>query len=594
MKHHAWGQVVEKWEWFHFFRFPASPWKKANCPHFFVQELIPLISIGLLLAAFGGELDVSHGPTQADEKPTQQVTATPEVLRRGKAVYERYCWPCHGLDGAGDGPVADTLNPRPRDFTQAHFKLRSTGFGELPTDADLFRTISRGIPGTAMPSWRHRLSEDERWAVLHYIKAFSPKFKGAHPQPVHIGKEPPQTPESIARGKALFHGKGECVNCHGKNGRGNGEFVQVGGILEDARGDPVFPRNLTAPWRYKGGFTVRQIAQRLATGLDGTPMSPPMAPLDELTERERWDLAHYVHSLQRPKQGRGQAVIRAARVKGELPLDPRARIWKSVPEVDVEMTGQVHVAPRNENPTVDLVRVKALYNARELALWLQWDDRIENSNYEPSPKKETMRAAHFDGRTYPVLYPASERLDGLPDGIMLQWPVHVSGTPVLPHMVQGDATHPVYLWHWRADWQGDDADHAVHEENVAGYRKPPRPQPPAAWQARARGTFEDGRWSVVIKRALHTKDAEDVQFRTGTLIPVAVNVWDGANEEFGLRRTISSWYFLLLQEPPTLAVYAMPVLGFSLILVLEFWAVRRVRKRSSPAVTKEEGGGKDD
>ncbi len=535
-----------------------------------------MAGIWLALSGFGGEQDVSHGPTQADEKPTKQVAATPEVLQRGKAIYQHYCWPCHGLDGAGDGPVANTLNPRPRDFTQAHFKLRSTGFGELPTDADLFRTISRGIPGTAMPSWKHRLKEEERWAVLHYIKTFSTKFKGAHPQPVSIGAEPPASAESIARGKVLFHGKGQCLNCHGDNGRGNGPFVLVEDFLVDARGDPVMPRNFTEPWRYKGGHTAKEIYTRLATGLNGTPMSPPTAPLDKLSEAERWDLAHYVQSLQQPKQGAGQAVIRAKKIKQDLSLDPQADIWKGVSALDVELTGQVHVAPRNENPDVDLVRVKALYNDRELALWLQWDDRTENTDFEPSPEKRAMLAAKF-GQTYPVLYPADERMEDLPDGVMLQWPVHIPDGPIMPHMVQGDGEHPVNLWQWRADWQEDDASHAVREENAAGYKAPPKVQPTTGWQAQGKGVFEDGRWSVVIKRALHTKDAGDVQLEPGHLIPLAVNVWNGANEEFGLRRDISSWYFVLLEKSPPLSNYFLPILAFMLAIGLEFWAIRRTK-----------------
>lgn len=535
------------------------------------------VGIWMLLSGFGGEQDVSHGPTQADERPTKQITATPEVLRQGKAVYQHYCWPCHGLDGGGNGPVANTLNPRPRDFTQALFKLRTTGFGALPTDADLYRTISRGIPGTAMPSWKHRLTEDERWAVLHYIKTFSKKFIGAHPQPVVIGAEPPDSAASIARGKKLFHGKGQCLNCHGENGRGNGEFVQVGGILVDARDDPVMPRNMTEPWRYKGGNTVKEIMTRLSTGLNGTPMSPPMAPLDELSEAERWDLAHYVKSLQQPKQGAGQAVIRAKKIKQDLSLDPKAGIWKSVPELDVELTGQVHVAPRNENPDVDVVRVKALYNDKDLALWLQWDDRIKNTDFEPSPEKKAMLAAKF-GQTYPVLYPADERMEDLPDGVMVQWPVHIPDGPIMPHMVQGDGEHPVNLWQWRADWQEDDAAHAVHEENAAGYKTPPKIQATTDWQVHGKGVFEDGRWSVVIKRALRTKNATDVQLETGRLIPMAVNVWNGANEEFGLRRTISSWYFVLLEKPPSLSIYILPIFGFGLAIGLEFLFIRRAKR----------------
>jgi len=165
--------------------------------------------------------------------------------------------------------------------------------------------------------------------------------------------------------------------------------------------------------------------------------------------------------------------------------------------------------------------------------------------------------------------------------VMVQWPVHIPDGPIMPHMVQGDGEHPVNLWQWRADWQEDDASHAVHEENAAGYKTPPKLQPASGWQAQGRGVFEDGRWSVVIKRALRTKDAGDVQLEPGRLIPLAVNVWNGANEEFGLRRTISSWYFVLLEKPPSLSIYILPIFGFGLALGLEFLFIRRVKRRKT-------------
>jgi len=541
--------------------------------------LVPIWWFGV---AWSGELDVSHGPTLADERPAKQVVSTPKVINQGKRLYEHYCWPCHGLNGAGNGPVADTLNPRPRDFTQAHFKIRSTGYGELPTDADLFRTISRGILGTAMPSWKHRLTEDERWAVLHYLKTFSNAFNQSKPQSLQVENEPPATADNIAKGKKLFSGKGQCLNCHGPNGRGNGPFTLIPGFLKDARGDPVLPRNLTKGWTYKGGNTSADIYLRLSTGLNGTPMSPPMAPLNTLTSDERWTLAHFVRSLQRPQEGRGKVVLRARKVTQPLSLDPSADIWKTVPGLDVELTGQVHVAPRNENPTVDFVQVKTLYNENELALRLQWDDPTANTTHEDTPQTKAMEAAKF-GQTYPVLYPPSVRLKNLRDGVAVQWPVKIPDGPIKPHFMQGDAGHPVNLWHWKADWQ-ENGSHAtpVEEKNAKGYQVAPQPQPAKNQDVQGKGVWEDGQWAVVLKRPLQTSDSDDVQLQFGHLIPVAFHVWDGANGEVGLRRSISSWYFLLLESEPPVTLYLFPLFGIGLALGLEYWAIRRVRKGATP------------
>src|SRR5574341_1267360 len=68
----------------------------------------------------------------------------------GKAVYDKWCAGCHGDGGAGDGPGATAMLPRPRDFTLGIYQIRTTATGQLPTDDDLLRAIDHGIPGTAM------------------------------------------------------------------------------------------------------------------------------------------------------------------------------------------------------------------------------------------------------------------------------------------------------------------------------------------------------------------------------------------------------------------------------------------------------------
>src|SRR5260370_16865757 len=70
----------------------------------------------------------------------------------GKVLYRRYCITCHGVHGDGAGENAPHLDPKPRDFTRAVFKCRSTPTGSLPTDSDLHNTIIRGISNSALPS----------------------------------------------------------------------------------------------------------------------------------------------------------------------------------------------------------------------------------------------------------------------------------------------------------------------------------------------------------------------------------------------------------------------------------------------------------
>jgi len=122
-----------------------------------------LIAALLASSAFAGD---------APKMKMESVRATPVAAdpAAGKKLYQRWCTQCHGDEGKGDGPAAEFVYPRPRDFTLALFKVRSTPSGQLPTDHDLFKVISEGLPGTSMPAWNKYLSENERWRkVLDYL-----------------------------------------------------------------------------------------------------------------------------------------------------------------------------------------------------------------------------------------------------------------------------------------------------------------------------------------------------------------------------------------------------------------------------------------
>ena len=101
----------------------------------------------------------------------------------GKVLYDRWCADCHGLTGAGDGPAASWMLPRPRDFRRAVYQVRTTANGEIPTDQDLAYIIDEGMPGSAMPGWKSKFNRDERDALIEYIKLFSRFFDDASPPP---------------------------------------------------------------------------------------------------------------------------------------------------------------------------------------------------------------------------------------------------------------------------------------------------------------------------------------------------------------------------------------------------------------------------
>jgi mono/diheme cytochrome c family protein len=238
-------------------------------------------SAALVLFLFCG------GDTRAQESHVGNLTGNE---KRGKALYERYCIFCHGQYGDGRGESAPYLDPKPRDFTKAVFKCRSTPSGSLPLDSDLYDTISRGVHASGMPSWKPLLRQ-ERVDLIAYIKTFSSAFQEEKPgAPVEIPPAPPSSAESIQRGAQVFESM-NCWSCHGKDGRGHGPSAST---LTDSKGYPITPFDLTTGSRFKCGETDRDMFRDLSTGLDGTPM-PSFA--GAMTTDQRWDVVHYLRSL---------------------------------------------------------------------------------------------------------------------------------------------------------------------------------------------------------------------------------------------------------------------------------------------------------
>jgi mono/diheme cytochrome c family protein len=209
----------------------------------------------------------------------------------GKALYRRYCIGCHGPQGDGAGENATWVDPKPRDFTAAVFKCRSTPSGTLPTDQDLYNAITRGFVTTSMPSWKP-LTDQNRADLVAYVKTFSAKWKaGAPGTPLVIPPEPEVKIEGILHGRELFQ-KMECWKCHGPEGHGNGPAAAT---LTDSKDNPIRPYNFAVGSRFKCGVTNEDLYRIFMTGLDGTPM-PSFS--DVLKPADAWDLVHFLRTLQ--------------------------------------------------------------------------------------------------------------------------------------------------------------------------------------------------------------------------------------------------------------------------------------------------------
>jgi mono/diheme cytochrome c family protein len=246
------------------------------------------------LVAIGAGLAMLTVASYAQAVKPEDNKATRE---KGRAIYERSCLFCHGAEGKGDGPAGWFIgryeSPRPRDFTGESFKFRSTATGELPTDQDLFRTLTQGIPANMPPF--SGLSEEERWQVIAYVKTFNPAFKGGKPTAMPLPDPPgPPSDAGIENGRTLYIKYG-CQNCHGDNGYGDG-VESLKGNLKDVRGLTIYSGDLTERASLKNGSSAQAIYRSIMTGLDGTPMPSYVDTLGG-KDKDVWDLVYYILSL---------------------------------------------------------------------------------------------------------------------------------------------------------------------------------------------------------------------------------------------------------------------------------------------------------
>lgn len=93
--------------------------------------------------------------------------SSPELLAKGQASFKTNCTVCHGDKGDGNGPAGASLTPKARNFISEKFK-----FGVKPEQ--VFKTITEGSKNTSMTAFGH-LSEDERWALTHYVLSLRKK-----------------------------------------------------------------------------------------------------------------------------------------------------------------------------------------------------------------------------------------------------------------------------------------------------------------------------------------------------------------------------------------------------------------------------------
>ncbi|MFI5396925.1 MAG: c-type cytochrome [Candidatus Binatia bacterium] len=164
--------------------------------------------------------------------PKTVLTASPELLKRGKSLFEQNCTACHGPKGQGNGPACTTLNPRPRNFTQ------SEGWKNGYKLVAIYKTLGAGIKGTGMAAYDY-LGARDRMALAHYVQSL-----GAFPH----GSDEPAMLDTLAK---QFASAGEKVP----------NRIPVSRAMAKLEAEFVFPAPLSLPAGGADGGGARLLAR---------------------------------------------------------------------------------------------------------------------------------------------------------------------------------------------------------------------------------------------------------------------------------------------------------------------------------------------
>jgi mono/diheme cytochrome c family protein len=505
----------------------------------------------------------------------------------GKNLYLKYCSQCHGDKGDAAGYATPHLLPRPRDFTQGKFKVRTTPSGALPSHQDLVNIIRLGMPYTSMPAWPD-LSDEEVSDLAYFITTFSPDFSNPEtvPKPMELPSAPSSTDETIALGKKLYEETG-CLKCHGNLGRGDGPSAPT---LTDDLGQPIRAANLTQSWTFRGGSSREDIFRTMTAGFNGTPMP---SFVDSLSTEQRWAITDYIASLSGSNGPGYTNLVIAKPVQDPIDLEKGAASFESAPVARFPIIGQITEPGRSFHPPATSVTVQAIYDAESVALLVRWHDmRADNTGKNgpslPVPPEEEAAAPEgakpagdspFGDAEVTAQQPATadpfaeESAASAPpsefsDAVSIQVPSQATTGARKPYFIFGDAQNSVDLWFFDlarpAPFQFTGRGSADVAPNDTG-------------DLTGVASYDQGQWSAIFKRPLRASSGAPLS--PGQFMPVAFSVWDGFSRERGNRRGLTVWQSLYL-EPEAVPSVIGPMVRIALIiLAIELIVIGLVRWR---------------
>ena len=229
--------------------------------HMYNLSLRITLAVGVVMSLTIPVWGQATVPTSKDEV-RNPVAGDPNAIRQGAVLFRQECVFCHGVGARGGVRGPD---------------LTTGSWSHGGSDARLARTISGGVPGTAMAA--HRLTDEEIWQIVAYLRTL---------------QEPPTSPSGDARhGETLFFGAGKCAPCHmvdGRGGRLGPELSHVGSarprryLIESIRE----PNRQLAENRSFGGFYATVTAMtRDGKTIVGVPMNEDTFTVQIMDTSER-------------------------------------------------------------------------------------------------------------------------------------------------------------------------------------------------------------------------------------------------------------------------------------------------------------------
>jgi mono/diheme cytochrome c family protein len=151
-----------------------NPDKNPEAPK---RKLLLGVSVVFVIVAAAGSIILyatrDWNAPAAARSLQNPVPPTDDSITAGMMSYSTHCQSCHGERGDGKGERAEKLSIAPSDFTDAH------AMGQM-TDGEIFWKISHGR--RPMPGFQNKLTEQERWELVDYIRTLSQKAaSGAAP-----------------------------------------------------------------------------------------------------------------------------------------------------------------------------------------------------------------------------------------------------------------------------------------------------------------------------------------------------------------------------------------------------------------------------